>query len=88
MKIPAAVRERAVEALRCEADECHVPRLDGDPMYITEDDDTVDENLVNAVMNAVWSVLGFGGDIDTEILEAAALLEDGWSPGDPVHRIH
>ena len=90
MKIPAAVREAAIVALRCEADDL-IRR--GPDLYQTESDRGVDAYLVSVTMGNVWDALYPIGKFDNsdgaltfEILEAAALLEDGWSPGDPVVR--
>jgi len=40
-------------------------------------------SAARAALRAVWSV-AFHETLDVDYLEAAALLRDGWNPGDPV----
>jgi hypothetical protein len=77
-RISKAVREEAIEALLCCADD-----------YLTGNDgvDAADErakNLTDSALHAVWAATQHRLHIGDDHLEAAALLIDGWSPGDPV----
>lgn len=87
MRISARARAAAVLALRCEADDAC---LSGD--FTTEDAVDVDHFVISEVMTAVWGTgEHLSGDPEADVrddcLEAALLLEEGWSPGDPVRRI-
>lgn len=88
-RISKRVREEAIEALLVCADDRH---MGGD---LTTYDILGRGSRTHHVADRAWSATG-GRDLDrpwsgrdpqTRYLEAAALLRDGWSPGDPVHLI-
>lgn len=82
-KISKAVREEAIESLSVESDYHASGAHHGD---LPDRSDSV-LNAVYIALGAVWYASEYSLDLATDCLEAAALLRDGWSPGDPVRRL-
>lgn len=81
-RISRRVREEAIDACLIAADH-YVMNPEGDPRRVSgEPDDPT--GLKSTTLSAVWAAAGYGYPIADDLLEAAALLRDGWSPGDPV----
>lgn len=82
-RISARLRAKAVELLRCAAD---MPTALG---QVADSDDAPDLRLARLAWLSVdgW-MINEPGDVRSweraVLLEAAALLEDGWCPGDPI----
>lgn len=79
--ISKKTRDEAIEALLCCASDRVVNRHTCTDDIVTGPTDYV----ANMAWLETYRVLS-GGDIEDAYLEAAALLRDGWSPGDPVVR--
>ena len=78
-RISKRVREEAADALAADSS---VDDLGGDHPHATMP-------LAQAALAAVLAVETqlFMSDANDELAEAAALLRDGWRPGDPVRRL-
>lgn len=89
----AAEREAAVEALRCAADlHMHggMSRFSySETMTVADHPDP--RSFGHATFQTMHQIIGVigacGYSWPDAALEAAALLEDGWNPGDPVYRL-
>ena len=87
-KISKKVREEAIDALVSATD---IVIADGNGRNVEANDpldiDTpVDvRQLANDALSAIWRATMYRLSVDGDWLEAAALLRDGWSPGDPVY---
>jgi len=79
VRVTKKMRDRAITLLLCDASEL-IAGVDLPNVPSTSD------RLVYRACVAVWEASGFALDLATDCLEAAALLRDGWSPGDPVVR--
>lgn len=83
MRISEADREEAIEVLLCCADAWI--RNTWEATYTISDGDV--ERIASESYRSVFRTASRRYDDRDEIyLEAAALLRDGWSPGDPVVR--
>ena len=83
MRISKRVREEAVEALLADSDAYRMAE-DAD---IKDGYGAIDERaewLRARALSALWRCYGWGEPISDDLLEAAALLRDGWNPGEPV----
>jgi hypothetical protein len=80
--ISKKTREEAIESLSVEADYHAAGAHQGGML----DRSRNAQNAVYVALGAVWYASGYSLDLATDCLEAAALLRDGWSPGDPVVR--
>ena len=82
-KISKKVREEAIEACLLAADWWNRDDVGEHPISRR-----LVSHRVSSVAFATANAAGLASlrslDVDAEYLEAAALLRDGWSPGDPV----
>lgn len=82
-RISKRVREEAIEALLCAAD---TGQMDGNTGYIDDSGPGKAARRLAVAAQSSFPVLSMWSLVDDN-LEAAALLRDGWSPGEPVERI-
>lgn len=88
----AAEREAVIDMLRADAD---VEQSNSESGFCDSESGFCDEEdlshegaaLYWSAYDAVGTTIGWFTPFHVLSLEAAALLEDGWNPGDPVERI-
>ena len=85
-RISKATREAAIDLLLAGADG------EGADEGVGRDTEAIGDERPDAVvlgdgaLQALWwSAYGHDHSLAEDLLEAAALLRDGWCPGDPVH---
>jgi hypothetical protein len=83
-RISKKVREEAILGLLCAAYD-HAESVPVDSLQSLAMSAGVSEEVAFGLCYRAWlSVLRYVVEFDDACLEAAALLRDGWNPGDPV----
>jgi hypothetical protein len=81
-RISKKTREEAIEVLLCCADD----RIKGKRTTTSDIGDGPSEWIASDAWTEAWTSTDYVTNSEFVYLEAAALLRDGWSPGDPVVR--